>query len=70
MQPGNILMLSEGRPCIDYVFSLCEGLLRLEVDKATFERMGLEGKAILNEGRKHVKARYGRSLLFPKRIEI
>ena len=53
-------MLSEGRPGVDNVFSLCEGLLRLEVDKATFERMGLNGIAIPSKGRKHVKARYGR----------
>ena len=56
---GNILLLSSGRPGIDPVFSLSEGILRLEVDKTTFERMGLEGKAIPSEGRKHVKARYG-----------
>ena len=53
-------MLSEGRPGIDHVFSLSEGVLRLQVDKPTFERMGLEGKAMPSEGRKHVKARYGR----------
>ena len=53
-------MLSEGRPGIDHIFSLSEGILRLEVDKATFERMGLEGKAIPSEGRKHVKSRFGK----------
>lgn len=52
-------MLSQGRPGIDHIFSLSEGVLRLEVDKATFERIGLEGKAMPKEGRKHVKARYG-----------
>ena len=52
-------MLSEGRPGIDHIYSLFEGILRLEVDKATFERMGLEGKPSPSEGRKHVKARYG-----------
>ena len=52
-------MLSEGRPGIDQIFSLSEGVLRLEVDKPTFQRLGLEGKVIPNEGRKHVKARYG-----------
>ena len=52
-------MLSEGRPSIDQIFSLSEGVLRLDVNKPTIERMGLEGKAILSEGRKHVKARYG-----------
>jgi ribonucleases P/MRP protein subunit RPP40 len=51
-------MLSEGRPGIEQVFSLIEGVLRLEVDKPTFERVGLQGKAIPNERRKHVKARY------------
>jgi len=52
-------MLSDGRPRIDPTFSLHEGILRLVVDRATFERMGLEGKPIANEGRKHVKARFG-----------
>lgn len=52
-------MLSSGRTGIDSpIISLTEGLLRIEVDKATFERMGLEGKAIPTEGRKHVKARF------------
>ncbi|KAK5123089.1 hypothetical protein LTR85_003286 [Meristemomyces frigidus] len=58
IKSGNILMLSEGRPGIDHIFSLFDGVLRLEVDKPTFERMGLEGKAMPSEGRKHVKARY------------
>jgi len=52
-------MLSEGRPGLDHVFSLSNGVLHLEVDKPTYERMGLEGKAIPSEGRKHVKARFG-----------
>lgn len=56
---GNILMLAEGRRGIDHNFSLSDGILRLEVNKATFERMGLEGKAMPSEGRQHVKARYG-----------
>lgn len=51
-------MLSEGRPGIENIFSLREGLLRLEVDKSTYQRMGLSGTAIPNEGRKHVKVRY------------
>jgi ribonuclease P/MRP protein subunit RPP40 len=52
-------MLSGGRTGLDNVYSLCEGVLRLEVDKATYERMGLDGVAIPSGGRKHVKARYG-----------
>lgn len=53
-------MLSEGRAGHDHTFSLCEGILRLEVDKATYERMGLDGVSIPSEGRKHIKARCGK----------
>lgn len=53
-------MLSSGRPGLDNVFSLREGVLRLEVDKETYERMGLAGNAIQGNGRKHVKTRYGK----------
>ena len=52
-------MLAQGRPGIDHNFSLSDGVLRLEVDKPTYERLGLQGKPIPSEGRKHVKARYG-----------
>lgn len=52
-------MLSEGRKELDNVYSLCDGILRLEVDKATYERMGLDGASIASGGRKHVKTRYG-----------
>ncbi|KAK1080859.1 hypothetical protein LTR33_005183 [Friedmanniomyces endolithicus] len=55
---GNIVMLSQGRPGIDPVYLLSEGMLRLEVNKVMYERMGLEGKVIPGEGRKHVKARF------------
>lgn len=55
---SNILMLSEGRPGIDHIYSLRNGVLRLEIDKPTYERAGLEGKSMFSEGRKHVKARY------------
>jgi len=54
-------MLSQGRPGVDHVFSLSDGILHLEVDKSSYERMGLEGKAIPSGGRKHVKARFGKS---------
>ncbi|EME50377.1 hypothetical protein DOTSEDRAFT_118599 [Dothistroma septosporum NZE10] len=60
--PGsNVLLLSQGRPGIDPLFSLSSGILRLEIDKATFQKLGLQGKVIGPEktlGRKHVKARY------------
>ncbi|KAF2085204.1 hypothetical protein K490DRAFT_3369, partial [Saccharata proteae CBS 121410] len=55
---GNILMLSEGRSGIDNVFSLQEGVLRLELDRPTYEKCGLVGQAISHGGRKHTKARF------------
>lgn len=54
-------MLSEGRSGTDNVLSLLDGVLRIEVDKPTYEKLGLEGKAVGGEGRKHVKARFGKS---------
>ncbi|QDS74428.1 hypothetical protein FKW77_006121 [Venturia effusa] len=58
IKAGNVLMRSEGRPGVDNLFSLLDGKLRLELDKATYERCGLVGKAIPDHGRKHVKSRY------------
>nr|OQO17727.1 hypothetical protein B0A51_12881 [Rachicladosporium sp. CCFEE 5018]OQO27606.1 hypothetical protein B0A51_03595 [Rachicladosporium sp. CCFEE 5018] len=55
VKSGNVLLLSEGRPGIDNCFSLIEGVLRLDVDKPIYERLGLE---VGGMGRKHVKARY------------
>lgn len=52
-------MLSEGRAGVDNCYTLIDGILRLEVDKATFESIGLQGKVIPSDGRKHVAARYG-----------
>lgn len=63
IKAGNIVMLSEGRSGTDNVLSLSEGVLRIEVDKPTYEKMGLEGKAVGGDGRKHVKARFGESIL-------
>lgn len=34
------------------------GVLRLELDKETYERAGLQGQPCRGGGRKHVKARY------------
>lgn len=41
------------------------GILRLELDKATYERAGLVGKAIRGGGRKHLKERFGSVLTIP-----
>lgn len=53
------MMLSEGRPLIDQVFSLYGGVLRLELDRPTYERCGLQGKPIEDGGKKHQRARWG-----------
>ncbi|KAF2667625.1 hypothetical protein BT63DRAFT_441234 [Microthyrium microscopicum] len=58
IKTGNIFLLSEGRPHIDNRFSLKDGILRLELDKPTYERCGLTGRAIPSLGRKHIKSRY------------
>lgn len=60
IKAGNIVMLSEGCSGTDNVLSLSEGVLRIEVDKPTYQKMGLEGKAVGSEGRKHVKERFGK----------
>lgn len=39
--------------------SITSGILKLDLDKESYERAGLVGKAIRNGGRKHVKVRYG-----------
>jgi ribonuclease P/MRP protein subunit RPP40 len=55
---GNITMVSEGRPLIDNRFELENGVLRMELDRATYERCGLHGTPIEDGGRKHQKARW------------
>ncbi|KIW91244.1 uncharacterized protein Z519_08140 [Cladophialophora bantiana CBS 173.52] len=55
---GNILMLSEGEAGVDNVYSLKQGVLRLELSKDSYERAGLQGKPIPSGGSKHVKLRY------------
>ena len=39
------------------------GQLRLELGKEAYERSGLAGKAISDGGRKHVKSRFGMSVM-------
>jgi hypothetical protein len=62
------MMLAEGRPLVDNVFSLYEGVLRLELDRPTYERCGLQGNPIEDGGKKHQKARWGMTCThFPNR---
>ncbi|KAI4218503.1 MAG: hypothetical protein LQ349_008685 [Xanthoria aureola] len=58
IKAGDIMMLSEGRPGIDNLYSLKNGQLRLEIPKDLYERAGLVGEAIRDVGRKHMKTRY------------
>ncbi|THC92546.1 hypothetical protein EYZ11_007999 [Aspergillus tanneri] len=58
IKTGNILMISEGRPGSDNVFSLRDGVLRLELGKEIYERTGLTGRPIRSGARKHAKERY------------
>ncbi|KAF1911828.1 ribonuclease P 40kDa subunit-domain-containing protein [Ampelomyces quisqualis] len=58
IKQGNITMLSEGRPLIDNRFQLHDGILRLELDRQTYERCGLQGTPIEDGGKKHQKSRW------------
>ncbi|KMU73254.1 hypothetical protein CISG_09987 [Coccidioides immitis RMSCC 3703] len=55
---SNILMISEGQSGVDNVYSLRDGILRLELDKSSYERAGLVGKSVRSGGKKHVASRY------------
>ncbi|KAH1521069.1 hypothetical protein KXX06_007619 [Aspergillus fumigatus] len=43
---------------IDNIYTLKDGILRLELGKEVYERTGLTGKPIRSGGRKHAKERY------------
>ncbi|PLB42498.1 ribonuclease P protein subunit p40 [Aspergillus candidus] len=58
IKSGDILMISEGRSGLDNVFTLKDGILRLELGKEVFERTGLTGKPTRSGARKHAKERY------------
>jgi ribonuclease P/MRP protein subunit RPP40 len=51
-------MFSEGQPGIQNTFWLKDSVLRLDIDKATYERCGLVGVAAPGSGRKHTKSRF------------
>ncbi|KAJ5942323.1 hypothetical protein N7516_002491 [Penicillium verrucosum] len=58
IKSGNILMISEGRSGSDNVFTLQDGILRMELGKEIYERTGLTGKPFRSGGRKHAKERF------------
>ena len=51
-------MISEGVIGIQNTYSLKDGTLTLDIDKATYERCGLVGTVAPSPGRKHVKSRF------------
>ncbi|KAL1306911.1 hypothetical protein AAFC00_005554 [Neodothiora populina] len=62
MKSGNIALRSEGREGLDTTFSLSDGVLRIELDRATYERAGLQGQPIQDFGRRHIKSRFAVTL--------
>ncbi|PSK40320.1 hypothetical protein B9Z65_23 [Elsinoe australis] len=58
IKTGDIALLSEGKAGVDNIYSLHDGILRLDLDKPTYERAGLAGKPLPSPGRKHNKSRY------------
>ncbi|KAL4896683.1 ribonuclease P 40kDa subunit-domain-containing protein [Aspergillus ambiguus] len=58
IKSGDILMVSEGQSGSDNVYSVRDGVLRLELGKEIFERTGLTGRPVRSGGRKHAKERY------------
>lgn len=58
IKQGNIMMLSEGRPNVDNRFELFDGILRMELNRPTYERCGLQGMPIEDGGKKHQKQRW------------
>ncbi|KAJ5203053.1 hypothetical protein N7449_005132 [Penicillium cf. viridicatum] len=58
IKSGNVLMISEGRSGSDNVFTLQDGVLRMELGKEIYERTGLTGKPFRSGGRKHAKERF------------
>ncbi|CAG8980437.1 hypothetical protein HYALB_00012924 [Hymenoscyphus albidus] len=55
---GNILMLSEGNPATENVYTLREGILTLHLDKESYERAGIVGKPEGVKGKRGTKPRW------------
>ncbi|KAL4787252.1 ribonuclease P 40kDa subunit-domain-containing protein [Aspergillus varians] len=58
IKTGNILMISEGRSGLDNIFTLRDGVLKLELGKEDYEKSGLTGKSVRTGGKKHTKERF------------
>ncbi|KAM4066986.1 ribonuclease subunit [Hirsutella rhossiliensis] len=55
IKEGDALMLSEGRTTTDNVFALHKGVLKMYLDKETYERAGLTGKPHGPKGNRGLK---------------
>ncbi|KAF2622197.1 hypothetical protein BU25DRAFT_403287 [Macroventuria anomochaeta] len=55
---GSVSMLSAGRPLVDTRFEIVEGVLRMEMDRPTYERAGLVGVPVEDGGKKHQRNRW------------
>ncbi|KAL4910662.1 hypothetical protein BDW74DRAFT_172136 [Aspergillus multicolor] len=58
IKTGNILMISEGRSGLDNVYTLKDGVLKLELGKEEYEKTGLTGKPVRTGAKKHAKERF------------
>ncbi|RDW94136.1 ribonuclease P protein subunit p40 [Aspergillus mulundensis] len=58
IKTGNILMISEGRSGLDSVYTLIDGVLKLELGKEDYEKTGLTGKPVRTGAKKHAKERF------------
>ncbi|EPS33562.1 hypothetical protein PDE_08524 [Penicillium oxalicum 114-2] len=58
IKTGNVMMISEGQAGSDTLFTLNDGILRIELGREKFERVGLSGKPVRSGGRKHTKERF------------
>lgn len=58
IKTGTIALQSQGRPGVDSIYTLYNGILRLELPRDLYERAGLSGSPVRDGGRKHIKERF------------
>ena len=58
IRQGSVSMLSSGRPLVDTRYEVVDGVLKMEMDRQTYERAGLVGVPVEDGGKKHQKNRW------------
>ncbi|KZM18458.1 Ribonuclease P [Ascochyta rabiei] len=58
VRQGMVSLLSAGREKVDTRIEIVRGVLRIEMDRPTYERAGLVGVAMEDGGKKHARARW------------